>query len=267
MTWHHATHYFSNCDPPELKTFLESEEYVWNLLDRIKDFIGSVIKPNVREIRTLNGGFISVPTAIHDGKVYAGSVKYDLKDASGYFHVYHAGKELENAALLLPGSFLGDDDIQISPGVIIESAATIYGPTILSHGSAVRQGAYVRGSVFAGKNSLIGHATEAKNVILLENAKAGHFAYLGDSLIGKDVNLGAGTKLANLKMSYLPYHFKVDGITVEVERRKFGAVLADGVESGCNAVTNPGTLIGHNTKIMPNASVRSGYHEAFKVIK
>ncbi|MDR2338928.1 MAG: glucose-1-phosphate thymidylyltransferase, partial [Deltaproteobacteria bacterium] len=258
MTWHHASHYFTISEHSELRLFLFGEEYVWDILDHIADFVRAVIKPNVSEARAQNNGFIRVPTAIHEGRTYSEGVSYDLKDASGYFHAYHDGKELENAALLLPGAFLGDDAVQISPGVLIESAATVYGPTVLGEGTTVRQGAYVRGSVYTGTNALIGHATEAKNTIMLNNAKAGHFAYLGDSLIGNDVNLGAGTKLANLKMSYFPFRFKVmGGETLEVERRKFGAVLGDGVETGCNSVTNPGTLICQNTKVMPNASVRA----------
>jgi acetyltransferase-like isoleucine patch superfamily enzyme len=267
MSWHHASHFFSFSDSSELRLFLFGEDYVWNLLDHIRDFIQANIKPNVKDIRAMGSGFISTPTAIHEGKVYTGPLTYDLENASGYFHVYYEETELENASLLLPGSFLGDDLIEISPGVLVESAATIYGPSILGPGTTVRQGAYVRGSVITGTNVLIGHATEAKNIVMLDNAKAGHFAYLGDSIIGKDVNLGAGTKLANLKMSYFPYHFTVGGKTIEVERRKFGAILADGVETGCNAVTNPGTLIGQNTKVMPNTSVKAGYYAPFNVIK
>jgi acetyltransferase-like isoleucine patch superfamily enzyme len=267
MNWHHAAHFFSSGADPSLRHFLSSEAYVWDLLDHIRDFLKAHIRPNVAELRAACGGFVREPTLIHQGRVLTGSVVYDLRDSSGYFRVFHNGAELKDAALLLPGAFLGDDEIEISPGVLLESSATVYGPTFLGPGSTVRQGAYVRGSVYLGTDALIGHATEAKNSILLDNAKAGHFAYLGDSIIGKDVNLGAGTKLANLKMSYHPYHFTVDGVSLSVERRKFGAILGDGVETGCNSVTNPGTLIGQNSKVMPNASVRAGYHVPLSVIK
>jgi carbonic anhydrase/acetyltransferase-like protein (isoleucine patch superfamily) len=267
MNWHHASNFFSMPDATELQKFLYSEECVWNLLDRVRDFVSSVIKPNVRAVRDIGGGFIKEPTAIFQNEVLTGHVTYDLQDASGYFRVCHSGKELENAALLLPGAFLGDDGIEICDGVLIESAATVYGPAVLGPGTTVRQGAYVRGSVFTEPNALIGHATEIKNAVMLNNAKAGHFAYIGDSIVGKDANLGAGTKLANLKMSYLPYRFIVEGRSVEVERRKFGAMLGDGVETGCNSVTNPGALIGQNSKIWPNATVKSGYYSAFSVIK
>jgi NDP-sugar pyrophosphorylase family protein len=205
--------------------------------------------------------------ALHFGKIYHDNLRYELKGSDGNFHVFIGAEELVGASLLLPGSFLGDDLIEIDQGVLVESGVSIYGPTILGAYSTVRQGAYIRGSVFTGNGVLIGHATESKNVLMLDQSKAGHFAYLGDSIIGQDVNLGAGTKLANLKMSNLPFRFSVDGETIEVSRRKFGAILGDGVETGCNSVINPGTLMGQNSKIRPNVSVKPGYHEPLSVIK
>jgi bifunctional N-acetylglucosamine-1-phosphate-uridyltransferase/glucosamine-1-phosphate-acetyltransferase GlmU-like protein len=266
MTWHNASNFFAPPEDTRLREFFSRFEYVWDILDHINAFIIANIEPNVGPIRKLHKGFVPVPVAIHKGKVISDSISYEYQDIKGQFQVFHKNRVLENAALVMPGAFLADDYIQIGCGVLVESGAMLCGPTILGPDTTVRQAAYVRGNVFTTSNSLIGHSTEAKNVIMMDHAKAGHFAYLGDSVIGNWVNLGAGTKLANLKMSSLPYHFNVDGKNIEVKRRKFGAILGDGVESGCNSVTNPGTLLGQNSRVMPNTTVKSGYHEPLSVL-
>ncbi|MDR2460060.1 MAG: glucose-1-phosphate thymidylyltransferase [Deltaproteobacteria bacterium] len=264
--WHKATNFFSSLEDKRLQDFLESYDYVWDALDHIESFISDVIEPNVAPIRKLQGGFVPIPVAIYQGVPITLGITYDYRDKDQRFHVFHEGKELLDASLILPGAFLADDNIEIGGGVLVESGTMIIGPTILGKYTTVRHSAYIRGGVFTTSNSLIGHCTEAKNVIMMDEAKAGHFAYLGDSIIGSQVNLGAGTKLANLKITTLPYHFRVDGIDLEVKKRKFGAILGDGVASGCNCVTNPGTLMGQNCRIMPNTTVKAGYHGPMSVI-
>jgi acetyltransferase-like isoleucine patch superfamily enzyme len=267
MAWHSPSNFFSAPEDARIAGFLSGAGNVWDLLDGIGPFAESSVRPNVAPLRALQGGLVPRPAAIREGKAYTDGVTYDLSAPGGGFRVFLDGNELPGAALVLPGAFLGSDAVEIGPGVLVESGAYVAGPTLLGPGTIVRQGAYVRGSVVTVCDALIGHATEAKNVLMLEGAKAGHFAYLGDSILGKDVNLGAGTKLANLKMTSLPFRFKVGGATVEVTRRKFGAILGDGVETGCNAVTNPGTLMGSNCRVMPNASVKAGYHDHMTVVR
>jgi carbonic anhydrase/acetyltransferase-like protein (isoleucine patch superfamily) len=267
VPWHSPSNFFSSPSDARAAGFLADAELVWELLDGIGPFVSSILRPNVAPLREIQGGLVPRPAAIMDGKAIPDGITYDLKPPDGGFRVYLEGKELPGAALVLPGAFLASDDIELGPGALVESGAWIAGPTLIGSGAAVRQGAYVRGSVLAMEGAMIGHATEAKNVVMLDGARAGHFAYLGDSILGNGVNLGAGTKLANLKMTSLPYRFKVGGKVTEVLRRKFGAVLGDGVETGCNSVANPGTLMGMNCRVMPNASVRAGYHDHMTVVK
>ncbi len=94
----------------------------------------------------------------------------------------------------------------------------------------------------------------------MDDAKAGHFAYIGDSILGNSVNLGAGTKLANLKIKPGTVRVRARETVLDTGMRKFGAVLGDGVEIGCNAVTNPGTLLGKGSMVFPVCSVPNGYH-------
>ncbi|MDR3038803.1 MAG: hypothetical protein LBV21_05905 [Candidatus Adiutrix sp.] len=239
---------------------------VWEILDSLEPFIVKTMRPNVAELRR-RGDLVTEPVGLWADRTYWG-VTYELGGpAEGGLKIYHQGRRLEEAALVMPGAVLVNDGIELGPGAVVESGALIKGPAIIGPRAEVRQGAYVRGAVLASPGAVIGHATEAKNTLLLDGARAGHFAYLGDSLLGREVNLGAGTKLANLKMNDLPYLFTVDGRTVEIRRRKFGAILGDGVETGCNAVTNPGVLLGPGSKVLPNTSVPPGYHPGRSIIR
>lgn len=232
---------------------------VWDILDELEPFIRGTVRGNVAELRR-EGDLTAAAWGLMDGRAYR-NVAYELGDPlKGKLTVSHEGRLLEGAALVMPGVVLCGDDIEIGPGAVVESGALIKGPSIIGPRSEVRQGAYVRGAVMSCSGSIIGHATEAKNALLLEGAKAGHFAYLGDSVLGRNVNLGAGTKLANLKMNDAPYIFRVEGTKLAVNRRKFGAIIGDHTETGCNTVTNPGTLLGRHVKVLPNATVPPGLH-------
>jgi bifunctional UDP-N-acetylglucosamine pyrophosphorylase / glucosamine-1-phosphate N-acetyltransferase len=148
-------------------------------------------------------------------------------------------------------------DVEIADGARVEAGAYIRGPALIGPGSEVRHGAYLRGNVLTGAGCVIGHASECKSAILLDRAKAAHFAYVGDSILGNDVNLGAGTKLANL--SFRPGDLSVrlpDGTAVDTGLRKLGALVGDGVQTGCNAVTSPATVIGRESLVYPNATLR-----------
>lgn len=155
-----------------------------------------------------------------------------------------------------PGAFVGPD-VEVQEGARVESTAYVRGPAIIGAGTEVRHGAYVRGNVLTGRDCVIGHATEVKNALFLDGAKAAHFAYVGDSILGARVNLGAGTKLANLKVVEGGVAVTApDGRSVPTGLRKLGAILGDDVEIGCNAVTAPGTVIGRRSIVYALASVR-----------
>lgn len=147
--------------------------------------------------------------------------------------------------------------VYIAKDAIVEPTAYIIGPAYIGPETEVRHGAYVRGNVYAGQGCVIGHTTEVKGSVFFDGAKAGHFAYVGDSILGRDVNLGAGTKLANLKLKgdQVAYLDPETRKKVQSELRKFGAVLGDGVQTGCNSVLSPGTLMLPKTFAMPCAHV------------
>ncbi len=141
------------------------------------------------------------------------------------------------------------DQIHIAKNVLIEDSTYIKGPCFISEGSEIRQGAYLRGNVITGKNCIIGHTTEVKNSILLNNVHAAHFAYIGDSIIGNNVNLGAGVKLANFRLDQKEIKFSFNDKRVNTHLKKLGAIIGDNSQIGCNSVLNPATFLAKNVTI------------------
>ena len=135
------------------------------------------------------------------------------------------------------------EKIVIGRGTKIEAGAYIRGPCWIGEDCLIRHGAYVRDYVLTGKGCVIGHATEIKHSILLDGVHAAHFNYVGDSILGNNVNLGAGAKCANLRLDHQTIPVRWQKQKIETGLRKFGAVLGDYAQLGCNAVTNPGTLL------------------------
>lgn len=168
----------------------------------------------------------------------------------------------------LPPGVIIQGEVYIEDGAVIEPGVFIGGPTLIFKGAEVRFGAYIRGDVIVAEKALVGHDTEVKHSILLPGAKAAHFAYLGDSILGRNVNLGAGTKLANVRvdMGKNSVRVKMNGQLHDSGLRKFGAILGDGVSLGCNSVTNPGTVMGRECLAYALSSV-AGYHPPHTLIK
>ncbi|MCB1136898.1 MAG: UDP-N-acetylglucosamine diphosphorylase [Chlamydiia bacterium] len=155
-----------------------------------------------------------------------------------------------------PGAYVIDPQlIYIGPGVTIEPGAYIAGPCYLGAGTVVRHGAYLRGNVITGENCVLGHATEVKNSLFLNHACAPHFAYVGDSVLGNNVNLGAGTRLANFRLDHQEISVMTGEGSYRSGRRKFGAILGDGSQLGCNSVCNPGSILGKGVITLPCTSV------------
>ena len=152
-----------------------------------------------------------------------------------------------------------DASIVIGEGSVVEPTAYIEGPCIIGRGCQIRHGAYIRGNVVIGDNCVIGHATEIKHSILLDGAKAGHFAYIGDSILGNGVNLGAGVKLANLRLDQKKVSVLFEGEPIPTGLKKLGAILGDRAQIGCNAVTNPGTVLPKRTLVPPCVSIGGFY--------
>jgi NDP-sugar pyrophosphorylase family protein len=168
---------------------------------------------------------------------------------------------------LVAGVHLLGDRIHIAAGCRVEPGAVIVGPAILDDGVQVRTGAYIRENVILGAGSLVGAHSEVKGSILLPAAKAPHQAYVGDSILGRDVNLGAGTICSNVKNVGREVSFRAGGEVIHTGLRKFGAVLGDRCKTGCNTVLNPGVLMGCDSVTYTNASIRSGYYPPGTLIK
>lgn len=157
-------------------------------------------------------------------------------------------------------------EVFIGEGTVVEPGAFISGPTYIGRNCHIRQGAYIRGVCLIGDGATVGHCTEVKGAIFLPGAGAPHFNYVGDSILGRKCNMGAGSILSNFKLTGDQVVVQIDGAKYPTGLRKFGGVIGDGTQVGCNAVLNPGTLLGPGCLVYPCASVR-GYHGAGSVVK
>ena len=244
------------------EVFLEDEP-VWKALDRFPEYLTAFFdKP--WPLANISGQ-IDKPLVIYDGEV-RDDLEIRPAGGNGSIQVYMQDEIVEGAAVILPGACLFDDRIIIGPGTVVEPGALIKGPTVIGKNSEVRQGAYMRGNCLVGDKCVVGHTTEMKGSIMLDNAKAGHFAYVGDSILGNAANLGAGTKLANLKMIAGSIAISVEGKRYNTDRRKLGAILGDNTETGCNSVTSPGTLLGPSSIVYPGITVPGGLYPGKTVV-
>ena len=160
------------------------------------------------------------------------------------------------------GETLSDDfdhptsDIWIHKTVDIADTATLNGPLIIDANTEVRPGAFIRGNVIVGKNCVVGNSTELKNVVLFNTVQVPHYNYVGDSILGTHSHMGAGSITSNVKSDKTLVVVKNEGEEIETGLKKFGAMIGDYVEVGCNSVLNPGTVVGRNTNIYPLSPVR-----------
>lgn len=159
------------------------------------------------------------------------------------------------------------DRIAIGKGTRIAPGAVIEGPVWIGREVEIRPGAYLRGGIYLGDGCVVGASSEVKRSILLPGAKAPHLNYVGDSVLGHGVNLGAGTILSNFRHDGGKIHIPVDGRMLETGRRKLGAVLGDAVATGCNSVLHPGVVVGRGTQIYPGVQLRAGVYPAGSIIK
>lgn len=152
-------------------------------------------------------------------------------------------------------SYLGKN-IAIGAGTIIEPGVVIHGPAIIGKNCRIRTGAYIRGNVIIGDNCIIGNSTEIKNSLLCNDVAAPHFNYIGDSVLGYKVHLGASVVISNLKTP--PSEITVTTLeqTFKTGLQKFGAAIGDNTEIGAHAVLNPGTIIGQRSIVYPLTSIR-----------
>ncbi|MGE5236945.1 MAG: hypothetical protein ACM3O7_11410 [Acidobacteriota bacterium] len=157
--------------------------------------------------------------------------------------------------------------IFIAPRCVVEPGVVLRGPVLIGEGCQLRTGAYLRGGVVLGRGCVVGAHSEVKRSILLDGAHAPHQNYVGDSVLGSKVNLGAGTILSNVKNVGTEVSFRYEDKVVHTGLRKLGAILGDGCRTGCNTVLNPGCLVGPGSVTYPNVALRSGYYPAGTLIK
>lgn len=160
------------------------------------------------------------------------------------------------------GRKLGEDYEEVSPSVWVHRSANVFptawlgAPCIIGPETEVRHGAFIRGSALVGGGCVVGNSVELKNVILFDGVQVPHYNYVGDSILGYKSHMGAGSITSNVKSDKTLVAVRNGGERIETGRKKFGAILGDHVEVGCNSVLNPGTVIGRHTNVYPLSCVR-----------
>ena len=192
---------------------------------------------------------------------------YDLSHSiageylSGFEYPWQALSGIKTLILSL-GPQLGEGYKEVSPTVWVHETATVAptaflgAPCIIGPGTEVRHCAFIRGSALVGANCVVGNSVELKNVILFDNVQVPHYNYVGDSILGYKSHMGAGSLTSNVKSDKTLVVVKNGDEKIETGLKKFGAMLGDFVEVGCNSVLNPGTVIGRHTNIYPTSCVR-----------
>ncbi len=169
---------------------------------------------------------------------------------------------IKSLILALGAQLPSEEYTEVSPQVWVHKTATVAptsylgAPAIIGAGTEVRHCAFVRGSALVGANCVVGNSVELKNVILFDNVQTPHYNYVGDSILGYKSHMGAGSITSNVKSDKSLVIVKCEGEQLATGRKKFGAMLGDYVEVGCNSVLNPGTVIGRHSNIYPLSSVR-----------
>lgn len=169
-----------------------------------------------------------------------------------------AGLEANPTGPKIPPGVHLEGKVWLHASVKLPAYATIIGPAWIGANTQIRPGAFIRGGVIAGEGCVLGNASEFKNCLLLDGVQAPHFNYVGDSVLGNGAHLGAGAICSNLRLDQGEVSVRFEGRKVKTGLRKFGAILGDRAEVGCNAVLNPGTLLGPRALVTP-CTAFSGY--------
>ena len=158
------------------------------------------------------------------------------------------------------------EDVWIAKSATVFQTAYIHGPAIIGKNAEVRHCAFIRGNAIVGEGAVVGNSTELKNVILFNKVQVPHYNYVGDSILGFKAHMGAGSITSNVKSDKKLVVVHTGEGNIETGLKKFGAMLGDCVEVGCNSVLNPGTVLGPNVNVYPTSSVR-GYVPAAHIFK
>jgi bifunctional UDP-N-acetylglucosamine pyrophosphorylase / glucosamine-1-phosphate N-acetyltransferase len=149
-----------------------------------------------------------------------------------------------------------EGDVAIGEGTVVGPHVYIIGPAIIGKNCQLRQGAFLRGGVIVGDGAVVGNTCELKNCLLFDETEVPHFAYVGDSILGHKAHLGAGVKISNVKLDFSTIKIKMNDEVIDTGLIKFGAILGDKTDVGCNSVLNPGSIIGRGSVLYPCTSWR-----------
>jgi NDP-sugar pyrophosphorylase family protein len=181
---------------------------------------------------------------LFDGCTHAWEALKKIKE----YVAAHLRRELHNKCV---GAVWIGLDVYIGEGTVVEEGAMIKGPALIGRNCQIRHNAYLREDVIIGDDCVIGNACEVKNTLVFNGCQVPHFNYVGDSILGHKAHLGAGVVLSNFKAFKGNIAVEMDGAPFDTGLRKFGALLGDGADIGCNAVLNPGSIVGRNSIIYP----------------
>jgi UDP-N-acetylglucosamine diphosphorylase / glucose-1-phosphate thymidylyltransferase / UDP-N-acetylgalactosamine diphosphorylase / glucosamine-1-phosphate N-acetyltransferase / galactosamine-1-phosphate N-acetyltransferase len=182
--------------------------------------------------------------ALFDGCAYAWDALKKLKD----YVEANARPHLKNTC---DGVAWIGEKVIIGEGTVVEDGVMIKGPAIIGRNCQIRHNAYLREHVVVGDNCVVGNSCELKHAFLFNDCQAPHFNYVGDSILGYKAHLGAGVKISNVKIVPGSVTVEMDGKPFDTGLRKFGALLGDFAEVGCNAVLNPGSILGRHALVYP----------------
>ena len=187
----------------------------------------------------------TIAAELFSGKTYAWEVLPEIKA-----FILKLGPTLPESEFDHPA-----EDVWIAKDAKVFPSAYIGGPCIIDHEAEVRHCAFIRGSAIVGKGCVVGNSVELKNVVLFDKVQTPHYNYVGDSVLGYKAHMGAGSITSNVKSDKTLVVVKGE-VNIETGLKKFGAILGDNVEVGCNSVLNPGSVIGRRASIYPTSSVR-----------
>ena len=188
----------------------------------------------------------TIAAELFEGKTYPWEVLDDIKP-----FILKLGESLPAEEFDHP-----EEGVWIAKDAKVFPSAYIGAPCIIDHEAEVRHCAFIRGSAIVGKKAVVGNSCELKNVVLFDNVQTPHYNYVGDSVLGYKAHMGAGSITSNVKSDKSLVVVKEPGNPHETGRKKFGAILGDNVEVGCNSVLNPGTVVCRRSNIYPTSCVR-----------
>lgn len=192
---------------------------------------------------------------------FGGSFTPDLPPWEWVSRIKPALKELDASLFQyageIPPGCAVEGEVYIHPSVVLPPFCSIEGPVYIAEGCEIRPGAFIRGNVIAGKGCVLGNSSEFKNCLLLDGVQVPHFSYVGDSVLGNKAHLGAGVICSNLRLDQANVPVQLpDGARIDSGLRKLGALVGDGAEAGCNAVLNPGSILGRRALVAPGLAFR-----------